>query len=117
MRDEDSGRNAEVRLSIVAGNGEGKFRIDPTSGMLYVAKPLDAETKTRYTLTVAALDQVYNSIYLKKGILKIALSTLLFSSNALLRSGSIGNTSLPPLERDSSLKYSSSRSYYIVPIP
>ena len=68
MRDEDSGRNAEVRLSIVAGNGEGKFWIDPTSGMLYVAKPLDAETKTRYTLTVAALDQVYNSITFIKGI-------------------------------------------------
>ena len=56
-RDLDTGRNAEVRLSIVAGNGDGKFRIDPTSGMLYVAAPLDAEKKTRYTLTVAALDQ------------------------------------------------------------
>lgn len=56
-RDLDTGRNAEVRLSIVAGNGDGKFRIDPISGMLYVAAPLDAEKKTRYTLTVAALDQ------------------------------------------------------------
>ena len=53
----DTGRNAEVRLSIVAGNGDGKFRIDATSGTLYVAEPLDAEKKTRYTLTVAALDQ------------------------------------------------------------
>ena len=53
----DTGRNAEVRLSIVAGNGDGKFRIDPITGMLYVAAPLDAEKKTRYTLTVAALDQ------------------------------------------------------------
>ena len=56
-RDLDTGRNAEVRLSIVAGNGDGKFRIDPITGMLYVAAPLDAEKKTRYTLTVAALDQ------------------------------------------------------------
>ena len=56
-RDLDTGRNAEVRLSIVAGNGDGKFRIDPITGMLYVAAALDAEKKTRYTLTVAALDQ------------------------------------------------------------
>ena len=78
-----SGRNAEVRLTIVAGNGEGKFRIDPTSGMLYVAKPLDTETKTRYTLTVAALDQVHHIC--KRGILKMALSILIVSSSALLR--------------------------------
>ena len=55
--DADSGRNAEVKLSIVAGNGDGKFRIDPVTGTLYVAETLDAESKTRYTLTVAALDQ------------------------------------------------------------
>ena len=57
MSDGDSGRNAEVRLRIVAGNGEGHFRMDPVTGMLYLAKPLDAESQPRYTLTVAALDQ------------------------------------------------------------
>ena len=44
-------------LKIVAGNRDGQFRIDPTTGVLYVARPLDAEYKSRYTLTVSALDQ------------------------------------------------------------
>ena len=57
VTDQDSGRNAKVLLKIVAGNRDEQFRIDPLSGMLYVARPLDAEYKTRYTLTVSALDQ------------------------------------------------------------
>ena len=57
VSDQDSGRNAAVLLNIVAGNRDDQFRIDPVSGMLYVAKPLDAEYKTRYTLTVSAVDQ------------------------------------------------------------
>ena len=57
VTDQDSGRNAKTLLKIVAGNRDKQFRIDPLSGMLYVARPLDAEYKTRYTLTVSALDQ------------------------------------------------------------
>ena len=57
MSDQDSGRNAEVILKIVAGNRDGQFRINPKTGILYVAKPLDHEYKTRYSLTVSALDQ------------------------------------------------------------
>ena len=56
MSDEDSGRNAEVKLKIVAGNRDEQFRIDPVSGILFVAGKLDAETKARYTLTVSAVD-------------------------------------------------------------
>ena len=44
-------------LKIVGGNQDGQFRIDPVLGLLYVAKPLDAEFKSRYTLTVSAVDQ------------------------------------------------------------
>ena len=51
------GRNAKVLLKIVAGNRDQIFRIDPLTGMLFVAKKLDAETKSRYTLTVSAVDQ------------------------------------------------------------
>eukprot|EP00095_Tigriopus_kingsejongensis_P000649 maker-scaffold552_size138156-snap-gene-0.27 protein:Tk00649 transcript:maker-scaffold552_size138156-snap-gene-0.27-mRNA-1 annotation:"fat-like cadherin-related tumor suppressor-like protein" len=54
--DEDSGRNAQVRLSIAAGNEDGQFRIHPKSGVMFVAKPLDAEKRTSYTLSVSALD-------------------------------------------------------------
>ena len=56
MSDEDSGRNAKVVLKISAGNRDNLFRIDPVSGVLFVNSPLDAETKSRYTLTVSALD-------------------------------------------------------------
>ena len=57
VTDEDSGLNAQVRLNIVGGNKNGQFRMNPTSGVLYVARPLDAESKSSYTLTVTALDQ------------------------------------------------------------
>ena len=57
MTDQDVGRNAKVLLKIVAGNRDEIFRIDPVTGMLFVAKKLDAETKSRYTLTVSAVDQ------------------------------------------------------------
>ena len=57
VTDQDSGLNAKVRLNIVAGNKNGQFRMNPTSGVLYIARPLDAEYKASYTLTVTALDQ------------------------------------------------------------
>jgi protocadherin Fat 1/2/3 len=57
VSDADSGLNAKVRLNIVGGNKNGQFRMNPTSGVLYVARPLDAESKGSYTLTVTALDQ------------------------------------------------------------
>ena len=56
VSDEDEGRNAAVTLRITAGNENGNFRVDPKSGVLYVAKPLDAERQSSYTLTVSALD-------------------------------------------------------------
>ena len=56
VSDADSGRNAKVVLKISAGNRDNLFRIDPVSGVLFVNSPLDAETKSRYTLTVSALD-------------------------------------------------------------
>ncbi len=56
VTDEDQGRNAKVSLNIVAGNRHDEFRINPKSGMLYINRPLDAETKSAYTLTVTALD-------------------------------------------------------------
>ena len=57
VSDADSGRNAAVRLRIAGGNEDGRFRINPRSGVLYVARTLDAEERSSYTLTVSALDQ------------------------------------------------------------
>ena len=57
VTDQDQGRNALVQLSIVGGNQGGHFRINPTSGVLYTAQPLDAEMRTEHVLTVSAIDQ------------------------------------------------------------
>ncbi|XP_055595283.1 fat-like cadherin-related tumor suppressor homolog isoform X3 [Uranotaenia lowii] len=57
VTDRDEGKNAQVFLEIVGGNEGGEFRVNPETGMLYTAVPLDAEQKAFYTLTVSAIDQ------------------------------------------------------------
>ncbi|XP_030767379.1 fat-like cadherin-related tumor suppressor homolog isoform X3 [Sitophilus oryzae] len=57
VTDADEGRNAQVFLEIVGGNEGGEFVINPETGMLYTAVPLDAENKQFYSLTVSAIDQ------------------------------------------------------------
>ncbi|XP_060526655.1 fat-like cadherin-related tumor suppressor homolog isoform X2 [Cylas formicarius] len=57
VTDADEGRNAQVFLEIVGGNEGGEFNINPETGMLYTAVPLDAENKQFYSLTVSAIDQ------------------------------------------------------------
>ncbi|KAG7999610.1 Protein dachsous, partial [Nibea albiflora] len=53
--DKDSSFNKEIRYSL--RGGEGKFAVDPVSGMVTVAGALDRETKTEYDLLVVAEDQ------------------------------------------------------------
>ncbi|TKS68735.1 Protocadherin Fat 4 FAT tumor suppressor -like protein 4 [Collichthys lucidus] len=53
--DKDSSFNKEIRYSL--RGGEGKFAVDPVSGMVTVAGALDRETKTEYNLLVVAEDQ------------------------------------------------------------
>lgn len=57
VTDADEGKNAQVFLEIVGGNEGMEFSINPETGMLYTAKPLDAESKQFYSLTVSAIDQ------------------------------------------------------------
>ena len=57
VSDLDQGRNAQVHLDLVGGNEGGFFRINPHSGVLYTALPLDAEARTEHALTVSAIDQ------------------------------------------------------------
>ncbi|XP_034945358.1 fat-like cadherin-related tumor suppressor homolog isoform X2 [Chelonus insularis] len=57
VTDADEGKNALVSLEIVGGNEGGEFYVNANTGMLYTAVPLDAESKTLYTLTVSAVDQ------------------------------------------------------------
>ncbi|XP_051241011.1 protein dachsous isoform X1 [Dicentrarchus labrax] len=53
--DKDSSFNKELRYSL--RGGEGRFAIDPVSGMVSVAGALDRETNAEYSLLVVAEDQ------------------------------------------------------------
>lgn len=53
--DKDSSFNKETRYSL--RGGEGRFAVDPVSGMVSVAGALDRETKAEYSLLVVAEDQ------------------------------------------------------------
>uniref|UniRef100_A0A671TFT5 Cadherin domain-containing protein n=1 Tax=Sparus aurata TaxID=8175 RepID=A0A671TFT5_SPAAU len=53
--DPDEGANGRIRYSL--RGGEGRFDIDPVSGMVSVAAALDRETKAEYNLLVVAEDQ------------------------------------------------------------
>uniref|UniRef100_T1J1P1 Uncharacterized protein n=1 Tax=Strigamia maritima TaxID=126957 RepID=T1J1P1_STRMM len=52
----DSGINAEITYSIVAGNEHGKFAIHPKTGVVTVVQALDYEKARDYYLTVQAND-------------------------------------------------------------
>lgn len=54
-KDKDSGFNQEIRYSL--RGGEGRFSVDPVSGMVSVAGALDRETKAEYDLLLVAEDQ------------------------------------------------------------
>ncbi|XP_075066196.1 protocadherin Fat 2 [Mixophyes fleayi] len=55
--DKDQGHNAKIQYSIQSGNIEGYFSIDISSGLITVAKTLEQPMKSRFTLTVIAVDQ------------------------------------------------------------
>ncbi|XP_044311184.1 protocadherin Fat 1 isoform X1 [Varanus komodoensis] len=54
--DADGPLNNHIRYSIIDGNQGNPFTIDPTLGEVKVAKPLDREMISGYTLTVQASD-------------------------------------------------------------
>uniref|UniRef100_A0A8K9WW54 FAT atypical cadherin 3a n=1 Tax=Oncorhynchus mykiss TaxID=8022 RepID=A0A8K9WW54_ONCMY len=54
--DVDSQVNGDILYSIVSGDRENQFFIDPLSGMVKVNKQLDRETVSGYSLAVRALD-------------------------------------------------------------
>ncbi|XP_065574069.1 fat-like cadherin-related tumor suppressor homolog isoform X5 [Artemia franciscana] len=57
VTDSDMGKNAQVIFAIAGGNEHECFRVNPQTGVLYIASPLDAEIRSEYTLTISALDQ------------------------------------------------------------
>ena len=52
----DADADDTLTYSITAGNDDGKFNIDGSTGEITVAGTLDRETKDEYTLTVLASD-------------------------------------------------------------
>eukprot|EP00795_Rhopilema_esculentum_P000635 gene635-10339_t len=55
-RDLDSGENARLAYSILTGNLNDTFSIEPESGILYLEKSLDHEVNTRYSLEIEVKD-------------------------------------------------------------
>uniref|UniRef100_A0AAY4CGQ0 Protocadherin Fat 4 n=1 Tax=Denticeps clupeoides TaxID=299321 RepID=A0AAY4CGQ0_9TELE len=55
--DGDSGQNANLRYSLVSGNGLGWFAISENSGLVTSAAPLDRETASEVVLNISAKDQ------------------------------------------------------------
>ncbi|XP_053317380.1 protocadherin Fat 4 [Spea bombifrons] len=55
--DADEGVSGMVRYSIMEGNPSGEFRIDTVTGVISIAKPLDRERKSSYSLTVQSSDR------------------------------------------------------------
>nr|XP_054106911.1 protocadherin Fat 2 isoform X3 [Callithrix jacchus] len=55
--DADRGANAEVRYTLLKGNGEGFFNINALLGIITLARKLDWANHAPHTLTVKAEDQ------------------------------------------------------------
>jgi protocadherin Fat 1/2/3 len=52
----DSGVNADITYSLVAGNEHRKFSVDPKTGVILVAGSVDHERSSEYFLTIQAQD-------------------------------------------------------------
>lgn len=55
--DADEGTNGQIRFSIAGGNINSDFRIDSVTGWISVAKQLDREVRSSYSLVVQAADR------------------------------------------------------------
>ncbi|MFT7806101.1 cadherin-23 [Arapaima gigas] len=59
-QDADSGRNALLTYNITAGNTDGAFYINDTTGVVQVNRPLDRERVAEYRLTITVKDNPEN---------------------------------------------------------
>ncbi|KAK7085872.1 Protocadherin Fat 4 [Halocaridina rubra] len=55
--DRDFGINAEIEYQKVRGNGTDYFELEPKSGWITLARPLEGRVATQYVLLVRAVDQ------------------------------------------------------------
>ncbi|XP_052781279.1 protocadherin Fat 4-like isoform X2 [Mya arenaria] len=56
--DADSGSDGEITYTIssVSNSGDGKFTVDPTSGLVTLSGSLDRESQSEYEITILAAD-------------------------------------------------------------
>ena len=54
--DEDHGSDGIIVYTIIGGNSEERFQIDPNSGVIELRRNLDRETTDMYSLVVEATD-------------------------------------------------------------
>ncbi|XP_048863831.1 cadherin-23 isoform X2 [Brienomyrus brachyistius] len=59
-QDADSGRNSLLTYNITAGNTDGAFYINDTTGVVQVNRPLDRERVAEYRLTITVKDNPEN---------------------------------------------------------
>ena len=55
--DRDHGPDGTILFALIDGDSEGRFQIDPKSGVIELRKQLDRETTEVYSLTIRATDQ------------------------------------------------------------
>ena len=60
--DYDVGRNAQLTYSILHGNTNDTFYIDPATGAIHVQKPLHYQQQREFTLTIQAKDNGINPL-------------------------------------------------------
>ncbi|WAR26922.1 FAT4-like protein, partial [Mya arenaria] len=62
--DADSGSDGEITYTIssVSNSGDGKFTVDPTSGLVTLSGSLDRESQSEYEITILAADGGINPI-------------------------------------------------------
>ena len=71
--DGDVGVNANLTYSIIAGDPEGKFKIDPQTGDVTVREGLDYETIPAYSLTILVSDQGLPEAQTDTAILSVSI--------------------------------------------
>ncbi|XP_039353238.1 protocadherin-16 [Mauremys reevesii] len=55
-RDGDLGENGRVSYTLQAGNAEGRFHLNPSTGALSIVRALNREEVSQHNLTVVAMD-------------------------------------------------------------
>ena len=75
-----AGENGALRYEIIAGDSEEQFNIDAETGIVTVAKSLDRETRSRYDVTIQAVDQASEPAYRLSSTVVVSTQTFLTPS-------------------------------------